>query len=269
MAYKKYIYDMYIFVNLTLFTFHNATLLSDYIFVIFQHNEIFFLKYWFCDFDFLFFQLDRYTYIIDLYLSYGFNVMIIGDKGSGKSSLVENLLQTRLPITRLPITPALTASQLQDKILTRVNAAEKRAGQRLSHRGSSNKFIFFLDDVHLAQKRGNVSTVLELTRFVSTHRQLYDYSRNYLHTLSEARFISSCTSEGYWKLSNKFSRVFNPVPFLPPSDDCLKQIFSSSVLQWLQAFPDNSVGNTEALAEVRLFIQYSIPMLFNIVPEGL
>lgn len=179
--------------------------------------------------------------------------MILGDKGSGKSSLVENLLQTRLPITRLPITPVLTANQLQEKILTRVNAVEKRAGQHFSHRGSSNKFIFFLDDLHLAQQRSgnnNVSTVLELTRFVSSHRQLYDYSRNYLHNLSEARFISSCTPEEYWKLPNKFSRVFNSVPFLPPSDDCLKQIFSNSVLQWLQEFPDNSIGNAEALAEV-------------------
>ncbi len=180
--------------------------------------------------------------------------MIIGNKGSGKSSLVENLLQTRLPITRLPITPALTANQLQDKILARVSAVEKRAGQRFSHRGSSNKFIFFLDDVHLAQRVGNnVSTVLELTRFVSTHRQLYDYSRNYLHTLSDTRFISSCTPEEYWKLPNKFSRVFNSVPFLPPSDDCLKQIFSSSVLQWLQEFSDNALGNAEILAEVGSF----------------
>ena len=215
-------------------------------------------------------QLDRYTYIIDLYISYGFNVMIVGGKGSGKSSLVQNLLQIQRPITRLPITPTLTAGQLQKKILTRVSGIEKRAGQRFSHRQSSSmKYFFFLDDVHVAARThvgsGNkVSTVLELTRFVSTHRQLYDYSRNYLHTFNEARFICSCTPEEYWRLPIEFSRAFSSVPFLPPSDSCLKQIFSRSVLLWLQGFPDASIGDPEIFAEVSTCIVMYVIHVYTI-----
>ena len=46
--------------------------------------------------------------------------------------------------------------------------------------------------------------------------------------------------------------MFNPVPFLPPSDECLHQIFSRSVLLWLQQFPESAVGDAEVLAEVSL-----------------
>ena len=183
--------------------------------------------------------------------------MIVGQGGTGKSSLVENLLQSRLPITTLQITSALTAAQLQEKFLARLSAIEKRSGHRYSYKQSS-KCIFFLDDVHLANSSSvscdssmvKTSTVLELTSFVVAHHQLFDYSRDYSHTLNEVRFISSCTPEEFWRLPIKFLRSFNSVPFLPPSDDCLKQIFSNSVLLWLQEFPETSIGEPETLAEV-------------------
>lgn len=190
--------------------------------------------------------------------------MIVGQRGTGKTSLVANLLQSRLPITRLQITPAITPSQLQEKFLTRISAIEKRAAQRHTHGGrkTSNKCVFFLDDVHLASKgvvndsfslpgsRHLSSAVLELTRFASIHHQLYDYSRNYQHTLNNVRFISSCTPEEYLRLPIEFSRAFNPVPFIPPSDECLKHIFSRSVLLWVQQFPESSMGDPDIFAEV-------------------
>lgn len=185
--------------------------------------------------------------------------MIIGQRGSGKSSLVENLLQSRLPITRLQITPALTPYQMQDKILSQLGIIEKRAGQRFSQRHSTSKCIFYLDDIHLAHRTTTWSmtkrsTLLELVRFTTTHHQLHDYSRNYLHTLNEAKFISSCTPDEYWRLPVEFSRAFNPVPFLPPSNECLRQIFSRNVLLWLQEFPETSIGDPETFAEVRIYV---------------
>lgn len=188
--------------------------------------------------------------------------MIIGQRGTGKTSLVENLLQSRLPITRLQITSALAPSQLQEKFLARISALEKRAGQHHTHgaRKTANKCVFFLDDVHLASKSNNTfpdpmlssqsPAVLELTRFASFHHQLYDYSRNYQHTLNSVQFICSCTPEEYLRLPIGFSRAFNPVPFLPPSDECLKQIFSRSVLLWAQQFPESSMVDPDATAEV-------------------
>lgn len=34
-------------------------------------------------------QLERYAYILDLYMSYGLNVMLVGEQGTGKTSFVE------------------------------------------------------------------------------------------------------------------------------------------------------------------------------------
>jgi len=188
--------------------------------------------------------VDRYAFISDLYLSYGLDVMLVGERGAGKSSLVDNLLATRLHLTRLPVTSALNPPELQERVLVRMNAIEKRAGQRFSTKASSSKVVFFLDDIHLSS-RG----VLELTRLVATRHQLYNYSRNYVHSLNNVRLLSSCTPEGYWGLPIQLSRAFNPVPFIPLSHSGLKTIFSTSALPWLREFPDLNEEH-ELLAEV-------------------
>lgn len=77
-----------------------------------------------------------------------------------------------------------------------------------------------------------------------------DATRNYQHDLHNVRYIASCEPSGLRGMSSRLSSVFNLVPFLPPSEDCLQRIFSQSVLLWLQQFPDTAVGDPELLAEV-------------------
>ena len=211
--------------------------------------------------------MERFAYIVDLYLSYGLDVMILGQEGTGKTSFVENLIHSRLPILKLQISPTLSPAQLQEFILDRIQQLDKRSGHRLV--GGANKHAtitrstFFLDDIHLAygasqnvdsKRMGEEcasSPVLELARFAVQQHQLVDLSRGYTHSLNNLRYITSCTPSDYWKLPHQFSRCFNPVPFLPPSDSCLHQIFSHSVLHWLQQFPDTATGgDSEPLAKV-------------------
>ena len=220
-------------------------------------------------------QVERLSYIVDLYLSYGLDVMVVGQPGTGKTSFVENLVQSRLPVTRLQMSPTLIPSQLQDFILERVGHLDKRAGHRLAGGGggggrgasrlaSSMRTTFFLDDVHLASsgastdlggsrvgEEGDCSPVLELARFAVQHHHLPDTTRAYTHSLNNVRYIVSCVPGDYWGLPHQFSRSFNPVPFLPPTDDFLQRVFCRSVLQWLLQFPDTALGgDPQPLAKV-------------------
>ena len=198
--------------------------------------------------------------------------MIVGQRGTGKTSFVENLIQSRFPITKLQMSPTLSPAQLQGFILERVAQLERRGGQRIVGGGgrgatklaSSMRSTFFLDDIHLASNVARMidngregeaciecCPVLELARFAVQHNHLIDVSRSYSHSLNNVHYIASCTPWEYWKLPHQLSSNFNPVPFLPPSDHTLHHVFSSSVLQWLQQFPDSAFGGDPLpLAEV-------------------
>ena len=165
--------------------------------------------------------------------------------------------QSRLPVTKLQMSPTLSPAQLQGFILERVAQLERRGGQRIMGGGgrgatklaSSMRSTFFLDDIHLASNASQTvdsdregemciecSSVLELARFAVQHHHLIDVSRSYSHSLNNVHYIGSCTPWEYWKLPHQLSCSFNLVPFLPPSDHTLHRVFSSSVLQWLQQF---------------------------------
>ncbi len=173
-----------------------------------------------------------------------------------------------MPLTRLPVTHTLTPAALQASILDKVTQLERRAGQKLSGKRSSTvtvsqKCVFFLDDLHLAQGYDSdgalltsvsSSPVVEAVRFAASQGSFPDFSRNYQHNLHSIRYIASCTPSGFSQVLSRLGRTFNPVPFLSPSDESLQQIFSRSVLMWLQQFPESATGNTELLAEVTITV---------------
>lgn len=179
-------------------------------------------------------------------------------------STLQHLIQSRTPLTRLQITHTLTPAALQAAVLDRVVQLERRAGQKLSGKKSSTlaisqKCVFYLDDLHLARgydsgdgllSAKSSSPLIEAVRYAASQGSLPDYSRNYQHDLHNIRYIASCTPSGFSRVSSRLARTFHPVPFLPPSAECLQQIFSRNVLIWLQQFPESATGETELLAEV-------------------
>ena len=138
-------------------------------------------------------------------------------------------------------------------------------GQRLigSRKATPQRCTFYFDDLHLAscpQQKGGAqltSPVLEMINFAATQESLMDLTRNYQHHLHNVRYIASCTPSGLPRIPSQFHRSFNPVPFIPPSDECLHQIFSKSVLLWLQQFKESAIGDPEHLAEVSLLLSSS------------
>ena len=92
--------------------------------------------------------------------------------------------------------------------------------------------------------------VLETVRFAISQGVLLDLTRNYQHDLHSVRYIGSCTPQGFAHVVPSLGGLLNPLPLLPPSDEALQQVFSRSVLLWLQQFPAATIGDAEFLAEV-------------------
>ena len=200
-------------------------------------------------------QLERLAYISDLYFLYGLDVIITGLTGTGKTSFVNNLLKSRLSIIRIPITCIETPLCLQSSILTKLAQEEKKTGQKLvgSSRRLQRKVAFVLDDIHLAPKYDSTavtsctSPILELVTFMVSNHKLVDFARGCDHILN-SRFAVITTPGDYWRLPTRLTRKLCRLPFFPPSDECLHQVFSRSIELWLQAFP--SIGDVDQVINV-------------------
>lgn len=202
--------------------------------------------------------MERFAYLADLYISYGFDVILTGERGTGRTSFVNNLLRSRLSMNRLAVNHLLTPVQLQLDIKESLAQMEKKSGHRFLGGGKrpQQKHAFFLDDVHLASTpvEPNPSTsaefslppcsrspLLELIRYMLGHRKLTDFARTYEHLLV-SKFVAMSTPGDYWRLPVRFTRGLCRVPFLPPSDECLHRIFARSINVWLEGFPLRDVA---------------------------
>ena len=166
-------------------------------------------------------------------------------------------------MNQLPINHLSTPTQLQRNVIEKLTQIEKRSGQRwlASSRHSQQRVVFFLDDLHLTPESsasdserapsphtGPDYPLLELLRYMLTHRRLTDFSRAYEHLLSP-KFLATSTNEGYWRLPVRLTKGLCRLPFLPPSDQSLHQIFSSNISPWLEGFP---IPDISQMAEVRV-----------------
>ncbi len=195
-------------------------------------------------------------------------------KGTGKTSFAKNLLKTRLSITPLPINHIQTPKQLQTSILQKLAQQEKKSGHRIagSSKRTLQKIAFFLDDIHKAPNlstslethaeessaSSNSSPILELIRYMLCHHKFIDFSRTREHLLN-CRFVASSTPGEYWRLPVRFTRNMCRLPFLPPSDECLHQVFSNNLLIWLQNFSSTSLGDPQQVANVKSIFVIMIP----------
>lgn len=190
-------------------------------------------------------------------------MVLTGERGTGKSSFVNNLIKSRLSVSGFPVNHLSTPVQLQGNLLEKLSQLEKRSGQRYlaaGSRKSQNRNVFFLDDIHLAPESSTLDHVggpvgaftdlqyplLELLRYMLSHRRLPDFGRAIQHLLSP-RFIATATPEAYWRLPVRLTRGLCRLPFLPPSDQCLHQILSSNIKLWLEDFP---IQDTDQVAQV-------------------
>lgn len=185
-------------------------------------------------------------------------MILTGERGSGRSSFVNNLLRSRLSMNRLPVNHLLTPVQLQMDVKEKLALLDKKQKFLGGAKRSQQKHAFFLHNIHLASKSCDVerrndrtgvslshsdSPLLELLRYMLSHKRLTDFSRSYEYLLI-SKFVVTSTPADYWRLPVKFTRGICRLPFLPPSDECLHNIFSKNMEPWLEAFPLGDVAQT-------------------------
>uniref|UniRef100_A0A1X7TIU7 AAA+ ATPase domain-containing protein n=2 Tax=Amphimedon queenslandica TaxID=400682 RepID=A0A1X7TIU7_AMPQE len=231
-------------------------------------------------------ELERFVYISELYLGYGFHVLFIGEEGSGKTSFLKKFIQPRMSATLVPISSSLTPLSLQSTLLSRIAQLRKR--QTNSKKTSNQRRTFILDDLHLAslfpylpgkdEDEGNWCDsfssythppLINLVSHLAEHKTLHDEERDYTHSLPSLRLVGTCTTDGVQDLSLSLLRWMRPVPFISVSNEGLHLILQQRIMTLVKKLPVESMEKAtllvNALATASLAIHDNMKKRFNSV----
>uniref|UniRef100_A0A3B1KJE1 Dynein axonemal heavy chain 11 n=1 Tax=Astyanax mexicanus TaxID=7994 RepID=A0A3B1KJE1_ASTMX len=177
----------------------------------------------------------RLQYFLRLLLDRGQPVMLVGGTGTGKSSLIRNLLDT-LPDDFLSISAPLhyyTSSSSLQRLLER--PLEKRAGRSYTPPGS-RRLVYFIDDMNM--------TAADCYGTVQPHaliRQHLDYTHWYdtqtlrMKLIINTQYIACMNPQaGHYTINPRLQRHFSVLTMNSPSRETLSSIFSPILIQHLQ-----------------------------------
>eukprot|EP00795_Rhopilema_esculentum_P014239 gene14239-5264_t len=181
-------------------------------------------------------EIEKCFVIADLLIASGSNVLIVGERGVGKTAFVKNLIQQKYKMHRIVFTQGLSSQSFQKRVQSHIEEHINRFRNNPlkpppQQRGlGTNKNVFFIDDIGMATvdpSCGQSQPTLEILRQI----------------ISEGQGNSSLT------LSSRLTRRMNIINMAALKKESLVTVYASVYKSWLEEFPAYSLTHIEPLAK--------------------
>ncbi|XP_070211333.1 dynein heavy chain domain-containing protein 1-like isoform X3 [Littorina saxatilis] len=224
-------------------------------------------------------DVERYNYLLDLLVSNHHPVLLAGAPGTGKTSLIQQLLLPKHTASTVVMSHGLSAARLQTTVIGHIHEIQSRAMGVMPGPGAGSqtkqRHLFFIDDLNMAPTVGGYQPPVELLRHVLSAGGVYDHQRQVFQELQEASFIAASTlptapgsglGEASQLLSARTLRQFVNVTVFSPSPDSLLTLYSRPLHSWLEEFPTYSVEHHNEFSKA---LTLGLLELYSLVKERL
>lgn len=186
----------------------------------------------------------RYEFMLDTLLSHGYNVLITGETGVGKSVITSNYLVNADPenyvAAFINFSGKTTSKNLKDAFESKL---EKKRKTLLGPPGGK-KMIFFIDDVNMPQYDEYFSQPpVELLRQTIDSGGFYDLEKLIFKRIKDTQFVTACAPPGGGRneVTPRLFRHFNMIWVPNLSKKSMELIFSSILRGFLELNPQSSL----------------------------
>jgi hypothetical protein len=190
-------------------------------------------------------EASRYVSWLEMLLTSGENVLLLGQSGDGISSLVE-MIQSDQVLGSLSVIPSMTVQQLRSLLLAKLGSAQRRHMVTQNTQSSHHRrHVVFVDDYSVQVSTDNDHTDLgEVIRQSICSSTILDVERLALKTAAGVQFIvaayppsSTCDANNRRFVRPQLQRLFCVLNVVPYQTQALSQILVPRFMQWLQRYP--------------------------------
>ncbi|KAK3237368.1 hypothetical protein CYMTET_52553, partial [Cymbomonas tetramitiformis] len=197
----------------------------------------------------------RYSFLMETLLDVDKSVLFSGVTGVGKTAIVNQTLD-RVVETKGAVPILINFSAQSTSMATQMYIESKLEKKRKTRFGApvGKRLVCFIDDVNMpAREEYGAQPPVELMRQFLDFKGFYDRKKLFWKEIEDTTLVAACAPPGGGRneVTPRFFRHFNMLSLPPPSDNCMRHIFSSIVEGFLLAgnFSPEFRGLQKAMVE--------------------